>query len=150
MDKNILNIFLTIVLIAVVFVAGYFLKNKINFSPDGEKKPIVLNSDLKIETLSPGTGDGAKTGNELTVNYTGKLENGTVFDTSYGKQPFVFTLGAGQVIKGWDRGLVGMKVSEKRKLIIPPSFAYGESGISGVIPPDSTLIFEVELLKINQ
>ena len=87
-------------------------------------------------------------GKTLSVNYTGKLENGTVFDTSVGKQPFEFMLGAGQVIPGWDQGLRGMKVGGKRTLTIPPSLAYGEHAV-GDIPANSTLIFEVELLDVK-
>src|SRR6185437_10448797 len=83
-----------------------------------------------------GTGATAEPGDQLTVNYTGKLENGTVFDTSVGKQPFVFTLGAKQVIPGWDQGLLGMKVGGKRLLIIPPAMAYGAQGV-GPIPPNA-------------
>ncbi len=93
-----------------------------------------------------GTGAAAQTGDILTVNYTGKLANGTVFDTSVGKTPFQFTLG-GNVIPGWNQGLVGMKVGGKRILIVPPSLAYGSSDY-GPIPGNSTLTFEVELLNV--
>jgi FKBP-type peptidyl-prolyl cis-trans isomerase len=98
-----------------------------------------------------GTGAAAKAGDTVTVNYVGALPDGTVFDASakHG-QPFSFTLGAGQVIAGWDQGLVGMKVGGKRKLIIPPDMAYGAQGAGGVIPPNATLLFEVELVKIGQ
>jgi FKBP-type peptidyl-prolyl cis-trans isomerase len=96
----------------------------------------------------------AKTGDTVSVNYTGKLENGTVFDSNvdpkFGHvQPFEFTLGAGQVIPGWDKGIVGMKVGEKKTLTIAPEDAYGASGVPGAIPPNSTLIFDVELLGIK-
>lgn len=96
-----------------------------------------------------GTGAEAKSGDTITVNYTGKLQNGTVFDSSIGKQPFVFTLGVGQVIAGWDQGVQGMKVGGKRLLIIPATLAYGDRAV-GPIPANSTLIFEVELLKVGQ
>jgi len=95
-----------------------------------------------------GTGAEAKPGDTLTVNYTGKLQNGTVFDTSVGRAPFSFVLGAGQVIPGWDLGLQGMKVGGKRTLVIPPDMAYGSQGV-GPIPPNSTLQFEVELLSVT-
>ena len=108
-------------------------------------------TELKIETLTPGTGVATKSGDKLTVNYTGSLTNGTVFDSSIPRgRPFTFTVGGGQVIKGWDQGLLGMKVGEKRKLTITPDLGYGAQGTpGGPIPPNATLIFEVELLKIN-
>jgi FKBP-type peptidyl-prolyl cis-trans isomerase len=95
-----------------------------------------------------GTGAVAQVGKTLTVNYTGKLQDGTVFDTSVGKAPYSFVLGAGKVIAGWDQGLQGMKVGGKRLLIIPASLGYGASGY-GQIPPNATLIFEVELLGVQ-
>jgi FKBP-type peptidyl-prolyl cis-trans isomerase len=96
-----------------------------------------------------GTGAEAVAGKTITVNYTGTLENGTVFDSSYSRnQPFTFQLGAGQVIKGWDEGVVGMKVGGKRKLVIPPSLGYGAQA-TGSIPPNSTLIFEIQLVSVQ-
>ncbi len=97
----------------------------------------------------------AKAGDTVAVNYTGSLENGTVFDSNVDPkfnhvQPFEFTLGAGQVIKGWDVGVAGMKVGEKKRLVIAPADAYGANGIPGVIPPNSTLVFDVELLAIKK
>ena len=103
---------------------------------------------VKIVDTQVGTGAEAVPGKTLTVNYTGKLDNGTVFDTSVGKQPFVFTLGAGQVIPGWEQGLQGMKVGGKRTLTIPPTLGYGEQG-AGQIPPNSTLTFDIELLDVK-
>lgn len=106
--------------------------------------------ELKIEILKEGTGKLADDGNTVVVHYTGTLEDGTKFDSSLDRgQPFVFVLGAGHVIAGWDQGVLGMKVGEKRKLTIASDLAYGETGASDVIPPNATLIFEVELLEIQ-
>jgi FKBP-type peptidyl-prolyl cis-trans isomerase len=105
--------------------------------------------ELNIEVLEEGEGKEAEDGDELTVNYKGTLINGNQFDSSYDRnEPFVFVLGIGQVIDGWDQGLVGMKVGEKRKIEIPSSLGYGEMG-SGSIPGNAGLIFEVELLSID-
>jgi FKBP-type peptidyl-prolyl cis-trans isomerase FkpA len=106
---------------------------------------------LKYEDLKEGTGDEAKNGDVVEVHYTGWLTNKKKFDSSLDrKMPFSFKLGAGQVIRGWDEGVAGMKVGGKRKLTIPPELGYGARGAGGVIPPNATLIFEVELLKINK
>lgn len=103
---------------------------------------------LGIEDLVVGTGATAATGDTVTVHYLGTLQNGTKFDSSYDRnQPYVFRIGAGQVIAGWDQGLPGMRVGGRRKLTIPPSLAYGTSGY-GPIPPNATLVFEIELLSI--
>ncbi len=113
-----------------------------------EAKPAADATELKIVDERVGTGPVANTGDALSMNYKGMLTNGKVFDQSYGRAPFDFPLGGGQVIKGWDQGIVGMKVGGKRKLIIPPSLGYGAGG-QGPIPPNATLIFEVELLSVN-
>ena len=107
-------------------------------------------SELVIEDLVAGEGAEAVTGKRVTVHYTGWLTNGTKFDSSKDRNdPFVFPLGAGHVIKGWDQGVAGMKVGGKRKLTIPPELGYGARGAGGVIPPNATLVFEVELLAVG-
>ena len=111
--------------------------------------PTVTASGLSITDLDLGNGKEATAGQKVTVNYKGMLENGKEFDNSYDRGPFSFSLGAGQVIKGWDEGVAGMKIGGKRKLIIPPELGYGSRGAGGVIPPNATLVFEVELLDVN-
>ncbi len=105
---------------------------------------------LKIEDLTVGTGKEAQPGNTVTVHYTGWLQDGTKFDSSVDRnEPFVFQLGAGQVIPGWDKGVVGMKVGGKRRLTIAPDLAYGAQGYPPVIPANATLTFEVQLLDVK-
>lgn len=112
---------------------------------DAEKTAGLVTSDEVV-----GEGPAAKSGDRVTVHYTGRLRNGTKFDSSKDRnEPFSFSLGAGEVIAGWDQGVAGMKVGGKRKLTIPPELGYGAQGAGGVIPPNATLVFEVELLKIN-
>jgi peptidylprolyl isomerase/FKBP-type peptidyl-prolyl cis-trans isomerase FkpA len=109
-----------------------------------------MSSELIIEDVVIGEGDEAIAGREVTVHYTGWLTDGTKFDSSKDRsQPFSFPLGAGHVIKGWDEGVQGMKVGGKRKLTIPPQLGYGARGAGGVIPPNATLVFEVELLSVG-
>ena len=116
----------------------------------GNRKMQDTVTSLKIEDQIVGTGDLAVAGKKVTVHYTGTLTDGTKFDSSLDRnQPFSFNLGAGEVIKGWDQGVAGMKVGGKRKLTIPSDLGYGASGAGSVIPPNATLIFEVELLKVE-
>ncbi len=114
----------------------------------GAKK--TMDNGLIIEDVKEGDGDEAKAGQPVTVHYRGTFPDGRIFDESYKRgQPFEFQLGAGQVIKGWDQGVAGMKVGGKRKLTIPPDLGYGARGAGGAIPPNATLMFEVELLKVG-
>lgn len=116
-----------------------------------EEKTVITSSGLKYVDLVVGTGDSPEPGNTVVVHYTGRLEDGTKFDSSVDRgQPFSFVLGFGKVIKGWDEGLATMNVGGKRKLTIPPELGYGARGMGNVIPPSSTLIFEVELLEIKK
>jgi len=118
-------------------------------SMDTSNQSSAETSELKIETLKEGTGAAAKAGDTISVHYTGTFLDGKKFDSSLDRgTPFEFTLGGGQVIQGWDQGLVGMKVGEQRKLTIPYQLGYGENGY-GSIPAKATLIFEVELLAIK-
>ena len=115
----------------------------------GLAKARITPSGLSITDLVVGDGPEAVKGEVVSVNYRGTLANGKEFDSSYGRGPFSFPLGAGRVIQGWDEGVAGMKVGGKRKLVIPPDLAYGERGAGGVIPANATLTFEVELLKVG-
>lgn len=109
-------------------------------------------TELMMQDTVVGTGATAAAGDTITVNYVGSLTNGTVFDASanHGTTGFTFALGTGQVIKGWDQGIVGMKVGGKRQLLIPAALAYGPQAVGDVIPANSPLIFEVELLKVQK
>ncbi len=168
------SIFIVIVFIGVVI--GSWLKKTPqveNVNQSAPEEQVVENKDLpeqattpadtgkkinkvttiqgmKIETTKEGTGVEIKNGQTAVVHYTGKLTDGTTFDSSKTRgTPFEFPLGAGMVIKGWDMGVLGMKVGETRMLTIPADLGYGERGAGGVIPPNATLIFEVELLGIK-
>jgi len=146
------KIILIVLILIIIFSFFYFFSNK---NKKVEENIVPINNiqtieGMKIETLKQGTGEEIKNGDKATVHYVGTLEDGTKFDSSLDRnQPFSFVLGAGQVIRGWDLGVLGMKVGEKRKLTIPSDLGYGSAGI-GPIPPNATLIFEVELLGINQ
>jgi FKBP-type peptidyl-prolyl cis-trans isomerase len=117
---------------------------------DTAAREVVTPTGLKYVDLKAGTGAEAKAGNVVEVHYTGWLVDGTKFDSSHDRnEPLRFKLGVGQVIKGWDEGVAGMRVGGKRKLTIPPELGYGRQGAGGVIPPGATLVFEVELVGIG-
>jgi FKBP-type peptidyl-prolyl cis-trans isomerase len=156
MSKNKL---ITTLMVVIFILTFYFLTKGQN---DSENK--VSDSDiiimptlslsqvtkLEIEDIKVGTGQEVKSGDTVVIHYTGTLEDGTKFDSSYDRdEPFETQIGVGQVIKGWDQGVPGMKVGGKRKLTIPYQLAYGEAGILGAIPAKATLIFEVELVAIK-
>jgi len=138
-----------------LFVIGFFFLFGENVLRVAARSAVGTNNVKKMDTPEiliqdsvVGTGQEALPGRQVTVEYTGKFTNGKVFDTSSGRGPFTFVLGAGQVIQGWDRGVMGMKVGGKRTLMIPPEFGYGQNDY-GPIPGGSTLIFDVELLKVE-
>jgi FKBP-type peptidyl-prolyl cis-trans isomerase len=112
-------------------------------------QPATPRDGIQRTDIRVGTGPEARSGQRVRVHYTGKLTNGTTFDSSVGKQPFSFNLGAGEVIRGWDLGVAGMKVGGRRRLTIPPELAYGARGAPPQIPPNSTLVFEVDLLGVE-
>jgi FKBP-type peptidyl-prolyl cis-trans isomerase len=118
--------------------------------PTGSNPEVTTESGLKYIDLVVGTGRVAASGNHVTVHYTGWLTNGTKFDSSVDRHdPFSFPIGSGKVIRGWDEGVAGMKVGGKRKLTIPSQLGYGARGAGGVIPPNATLVFDIELLEVR-
>ena len=135
------NAYHILILFAFMYLAGC-QKNREVF---------IMGNGLVIEDVVVGDGIEAQDYNKVVVNYTGTLEDGSIFDSSLkpGGTPFTFTLGVGSVIKGWDLGVKGMKVGGKRKLTIPSDLGYGDNGAGNVIPPGATLIFEVELLEVE-
>jgi len=158
MSKN--NIIVILIVLIVIIGGVYFLipqKAVTNKQPNQQTPTSYDIQGMKVEILTQGTGAEAKAGDTVTVNYTGTLTDGTKFDSSLnpGRTPFQFTIGPDCaknntcVIEGWNLGVTGMKVGEKRKLTVPPELGYGSSGAGNVIPPNATLIFEVDLLKIN-
>jgi FKBP-type peptidyl-prolyl cis-trans isomerase len=138
------------IIILVLAVIAFFVIKGIVQKPPETSGVTTTDSGLQYEDLVVGTGAEAKVGDTVSAHYTGTLEDGTKFDSSLDRnQPFEFTIGAGQVIKGWDEGVVGMKVGGTRKLTIPPDLAYGDQGAGSIIPPNATLIFEIQLLEIK-
>ncbi len=145
MKKIITIVFIAIVILALVITFIYF-KNK------NTSKTTTMNTEPYVKTviLKEGNGDEAVNGSRVTVNYTGWLTNGKKFDSSLDRnRPLEFTLGNSEVIEGWEKGVLGMKVGEIRRLEIPSKMAYGEQDL-GIIPPNSDLVFEVELLKVTK
>lgn len=137
--------FLVIAAVAVAAVLFFVLRGG-----GGAGDEVTTASGLKYIDEVVGTGDSPTSGQNVTVHYTGTLENGTKFDSSVDRgQPYKFRIGTGSVIKGWDEGVITMKVGGKRKLIIPAKLGYGAAGRPPEIPPNSTLLFEVELLSVN-
>jgi FKBP-type peptidyl-prolyl cis-trans isomerase len=146
----------TVLLIGLVVAAGSALAQKTSGTPGTSAptkvtgQPTKTADGLEYWDIKPGTGATAAKGQTVKVHYTGWLTNGKKFDSSVDAgRPFTFKLGAGQVIKGWDEGVAGMKVGGKRQLRIPPQLGYGDGGYPPVIPPKSTLIFDVELLGVQ-
>src|SRR3989344_2216420 len=137
-----------IVVVLSLIVVGLFF-TFFGMQPGILEQEQFMDAQLVVQDVVVGTGAEAAVGQQLQVHYIGRLQTGQIFDSSRERgQPFVFTLGAGDVIRGWDQGLIGMKVGGKRVLVIPPSLGYGAQGI-GPIPPNATLIFEVELLGVE-
>lgn len=161
-NKKTMNIILAVVVclaLAGVIIFISVKNNGTNMPSNNDANNLANNNEVNNTAPAPTGdvakgGDVAKTGDTVVMNYTGRLQNGAVFDSNVDPkfnhvEPFPFTLGAGQVIRGWDKGIVGMKVGEKKTLTIPPEDGYGARG-QGPIPPNSTLIFDVELLEIKK
>lgn len=132
-----------LIIIFLVYFAGCLKKTP--------KHVVTMKSGLKYTDLKTGKGKTAKPGSRLVVHYTGWFLDGKKFDSSKDRRmPFKFVLGKGEVVKGWEEGIIGMKEGGKRKLMVPPELGYGEKGVGDFIPPDTPLIFEIELLKVGK
>lgn len=175
MTKNIIPFFIVLIVIIIGAAGIYFIINNkqdmansnINLQSSDQKAqaqtptatPTVVPTIISSQTLSDGliieeekigTGSAVKSGDTIIINYIGSLLNGQKFDSSYDRgKPFETQIGVGHVIKGWDEGVIGMMLGGKRRLTIPASLGYGEQGVPGAIPPNSTLIFELELLQVK-
>ena len=144
-----------IVIVIILIIAGGFyllMQPRSNVKQEQQQNSTSYEiQGMKVEILKEGTGDGAQKGDGIEVHYVGTLTNGTKFDSSVDRnEPFPYVLGKNQVIQGWELGLVGMKVGEKRRLTIPPELGYGARGAGSVIPPNATLVFDIEMLKIDK
>ncbi|MBC7962409.1 MAG: FKBP-type peptidyl-prolyl cis-trans isomerase [Steroidobacteraceae bacterium] len=144
--QRFMKLVVTGILAALIAVPAYAAKD----AKKSETKTVTTASGLKYTDVVVGKGASPVSGKQVKVHYTGTLESGKQFDSSVGKQPFSFVIGIGQVIQGWDEGVMTMKVGGKRKLIIPAKLGYGASGAGGVIPPNATLLFDVELLDVSK
>ncbi len=157
MERTVLIITIIVIILIIAVILGIYF-----FMVNSKPSPVIpgdqnannsnnMAKEVKIEILKEGSGMAVKAGDYIVVNYVGTLADGTKFDSSIDiNRPFAFTVGNGDVIKGWDTGVIGMKLGEKRKLTIPPELAYGELGRPPVIPQNATLTFEIDLLKIGK